>query len=115
MLVVHIAFECAPIYKTGGLGDVVGSLPKVLEKEGKDCVIEAICAPKENISSAYVERFGFIINGIHANYNDTGEPMLKIERNSGAGYYYSDYSDGEIIKEHESNFSVEETHLKKIK
>ncbi len=39
MLVVHIAFECAPIYKTGGLGDVVGSLPKVLEKEGIDIVV----------------------------------------------------------------------------
>lgn len=32
MKVVHVAFECAPIYKTGGLGDVVGSLPKELHK-----------------------------------------------------------------------------------
>lgn len=39
MLVVHVAFECAPIYKTGGLGDVVGSLPKVLVKEGIDTVV----------------------------------------------------------------------------
>ena len=34
MLVVHVAFECAPIYKTGGLGDVVGSLPIYESKLG---------------------------------------------------------------------------------
>ncbi|MEK7166127.1 MAG: glycogen synthase [Patescibacteria group bacterium] len=39
MLVVHVAFECAPIYKTGGLGDVVGSLPKALVNEGIDTVV----------------------------------------------------------------------------
>lgn len=39
MKVVHVAFEAAPIYKVGGLGDVVGSLPKILLKEGIDTVV----------------------------------------------------------------------------
>ena len=43
MLVIHIAFECAPIYKTGGLADVVGSLPRALLAEGAE---SALILPK---------------------------------------------------------------------
>jgi len=39
MIVSHIAAECFPVLKAGGLGDVVGSLPKYLEKEGVDAKI----------------------------------------------------------------------------
>ncbi len=39
MNVVHVAFECAPIYKTGGLGDVVGSLPKVQAEQGIEAAV----------------------------------------------------------------------------
>ncbi len=39
MKVAHIAFECSPIYKTGGLGDVVGSLPKELQRLGVESVV----------------------------------------------------------------------------
>lgn len=41
--VLHISAECYPAAKTGGLGDVVGSLPKYLTKAG---VLSAAILPK---------------------------------------------------------------------
>ena len=35
--ILFVASECVPFVKTGGLADVVGSLPKVLDKEYYDC------------------------------------------------------------------------------
>lgn len=34
MNVLHVASECSPFFKTGGLADVLGSLPKALLKQG---------------------------------------------------------------------------------
>lgn len=39
MYVLHVAFECAPIAKVGGLGDVLGALPKFLRRTGIESAV----------------------------------------------------------------------------
>lgn len=39
MKLLYTAFECAPFFKTGGLGDVAGALPKSLQKKGIETIV----------------------------------------------------------------------------
>lgn len=39
MLIVHISAECYPMAKAGGLGDVVGALPKYQNKSGDEAMV----------------------------------------------------------------------------
>ena len=39
MKIVMIASEAAPFAKTGGLADVVGALPKVLQQLGHEVIV----------------------------------------------------------------------------
>ncbi len=39
MTVIHLSAECYPVAKVGGLGDVVGSLPKYLCQAGIDAIV----------------------------------------------------------------------------
>ena len=39
MVVVHVSAECYPMAKAGGLGDVVGALPKYQKKLGDEAMV----------------------------------------------------------------------------
>lgn len=39
MEIIHVSAECYPVAKTGGLGDVVGALPKYQQKSGHICKV----------------------------------------------------------------------------
>ena len=48
--ILFVASECVPFIKTGGLADVVGSLPQCLDKQYFDCRVvipKYMCIPQE--------------------------------------------------------------------
>jgi starch synthase len=51
MKILHVASEAVPFAKTGGLADVIGSLPKELKRQGLD--VRVILPKYEDIPQAY--------------------------------------------------------------
>jgi starch synthase len=60
MKVLQISAECYPAAKAGGLGDVVGALPKYLIAEGIDT---GVIIPKYSIKYMYEHKFNTIMTG----------------------------------------------------
>lgn len=67
---VHLSAECYPIAKTGGLGDVVGALPKYLNAAGvPTCVIMPHYNQKFQAANRSVPVFNGVISGEHFSIN----------------------------------------------
>ncbi|WP_419880654.1 glycogen synthase GlgA [Peribacillus sp. B-H-3] len=58
MHVLFAASECAPFIKTGGLGDVIGALPKALKEQGVD--VSVILPKFQDLSHEYKEEMQHI-------------------------------------------------------
>ena len=61
MKVLHISAECYPAAKAGGLGDVVGALPKYLNQAG---VSAAVVIPKYKVKWINNHRFEPVFQGV---------------------------------------------------
>lgn len=59
MKVLITGYEVAPFFKRGGLGDVMGSLPKALDKIGVDCriVVPYYIEIQENVNAKRIGEF----------------------------------------------------------
>ncbi len=61
MKILHISAECYPAAKAGGLGDVVGALPKYLNQSG---VSAAVVIPKYRVKWINNQRFEPVYQGV---------------------------------------------------
>ena len=58
MKIMYVTSECAPFVKTGGLGDVAGSLPKALAAKGHD--VRVFCPLYSTIGQEWREKFYYL-------------------------------------------------------
>lgn len=86
MKVLFVAAEGAPFIKTGGLADVIGSLPKELKKQGIEV---SIMLPKyADMPSSYKEKMIFVKSlAINIDGRDQHFEVKKIKHN-GITYYF---------------------------
>ncbi|WP_062108004.1 glycogen synthase GlgA [Bacillus niameyensis] len=88
MNVLFAASECVPFVKTGGLGDVIGSLPRALDEQG---VKVSVILPKyEDLPFEYKQQMSFLASvkvpvGWRLQY--CGIEMMEID---GIDYYFLD-------------------------
>ena len=98
------SFNALDSVKGGKIGDAL--LVEVLDKEGEDANIKAVCDSYEDISSFYINKHGFI--GTRA-YNEDNQPTFEIiKKKDRRKYYFDDLNKENIKEEYERFFSGNE-------
>jgi starch synthase len=88
MKILYVTSECAPFCKTGGLGDVSGSLPQALAAEGDDVAV--ILPLYQSVSAAWRDRMTFVkYIYIDLSWRHIYCGLFRMER-EGVTYYFVD-------------------------
>jgi hypothetical protein len=69
-----------------GMGNAL--IEVAIEEEGRDTILEAVTAPQLKVGTDYVEKTGFVIDGLIADYHHTGELIFAIRRDPGKNQDY---------------------------
>ncbi len=89
MKIMYVTSECAPFVKTGGLGDVAGSLPKALAAKGHD--VRVFCPLYSSIGQEWREKFYYLKNAyVRLGWRNQYCGLFELTHN-GVKYYFLDY------------------------
>ncbi len=67
MKIIHLSMECYPAAKAGGLGDVVGALPKYQNRLGFEA---SVCMPKYNTAWILKQKTEHVFQGVFVQYGE---------------------------------------------
>ena len=103
MKIMYVTSECAPFIKTGGLGDVAGSLPKALAAKGHD--VRVFCPLYSAISEEMREKFFYIKNAyVRLGWRNQYCGIFRYEKD-GVTYYFIDneyyFARGQVYGEYD--------------
>src|SRR5258706_9082419 len=99
-MIVHLTSEVSPFYKRGGLGDVVGALPKYLSAKDENIVISFFYEGR--MKDAEIESKGSFYIGIQ---NIEYEIIYYYKELAGVKYYFLNLSDQLLLSDLESGES----------
>ena len=88
MKILYVASEAAPYAASGGLGDVMGALPKTVAEDNPDAEVSVILPLYDTMKSEYRAALEKVIDlDFRLSWRNTGATVYKID-NSGVTYYF---------------------------
>ena len=88
MKILYVASEVAPYAASGGLGDVMGALPKTIAKENKDASVSVILPLYDTVKAEYREKMTKVLDiSFRYSWRNTGATVYKLY-SDGVEYYF---------------------------